>query len=138
MLKRVFALLSVCVVKTLAQQPPCGCYVVNPNSTDTAYFLRHIFRDYRSLPQYASVPPVIKDAENTTIAPATSNYFAANSSFSQDWTIQNWNNGYNASNGNDTTDGGPTILMINSMNNVYIGMSSTLLPSNSSLNYLPS
>jgi hypothetical protein len=123
MLEPVLALLSVYVVTTAAQQtPPCGCYVVNPNSIDATYFSNHIFRDYRSLSQYASVPPLITDAENTNIAPATSDFFAANTTFSQDWTIQNWDNGYNRSNGSDTMGGGATMLMINSMNNVYIGM----------------
>jgi hypothetical protein len=119
MFEPVISLLSICIVTAAAlQTTPCGCYVVNPNSTDAAYFLNHTFRDYRSLSQYASVPPLITEAENTVIAPPTSDFFAANTQFNQDWTIQNWDNGYN---GSDTT-GSATMLMVNSMNNLYIGM----------------
>lgn len=97
----------------------CSCFRTNGSSA--GYFAYHRFFDYRNVPGASANPPaVISNEVNATDALATSDFFL-NDAWTNDWTIQNWNNSDSMS----STDA--TELMINSPNNVYIG---TFPPSN--------
>ncbi len=94
----------------------CDCFLTNGSSA--AYFSYHRFFDYRNIPSsLTSAPPVITDEIDTKNAEATSPYFT-DSSWTKDWAAQTWDN----SDQLNTSDSDATILMINSQNNVYIGM----------------
>jgi hypothetical protein len=93
----------------------CSCFRTNGSSA--GYFTYHRFFDYRNVAGASATPPaVISNENNATEAFATSDFFL-NDAWTNDWTIQNWNN----SDGMSSTDA--TVLMINSPNNVYIGTS---------------
>ncbi|KAM0272545.1 hypothetical protein ACHAQH_008681 [Verticillium albo-atrum] len=85
------------------------------DGSNEAFFSDHAFFDFRSLKQYAKVPSIIKDEDDTAAADVTSDYFNSDQ-WTNTWGIQNWNNsGRMGSDGNDAT-----ILLINSPNNIYI------------------
>jgi hypothetical protein len=91
----------------------CSCFRTNGSSA--GYFTYHRFFDYRNVAGASASPPAPISSEiNATDALATSNFFLTEA-WTNDWTIQNWNNSDSMS----STDA--TILMINSPNNVYIG-----------------
>lgn len=93
----------------------CDCF--RTNETSAGYFLNHRFWDWRNVQGATAAPAAITDPLLATTADVTSNFFSSNS-FEADWDIQKWNN----SDRIDTTgDGGPTVLAINTANNVYIG-----------------
>lgn len=95
----------------------CSCFLTNGSST--GYFTNHRFLDFRSIAGGLATPPaIISNATGTANALATSDFFL-NDKWTGVWESQNWNNS-----GTFTSDpGGPTVLMINSPNNVYIGLS---------------
>jgi len=102
--------------------PECDCFKTN-GSTE-AYFSYHHFFDYRNVPSsLTSNPKVITDPRDTSDAKNTSAFFS-NSSWIADWAIQNWDN----SDSLNTSDSDATVLMINSPNNVYIGVFISVLP----------
>jgi hypothetical protein len=89
----------------------CDCYLTN--GTNSAYYSRHSFYDYRNLGDYAGVPSPIQNASRT--AGVTSDYFYSDA-WDTTWSIQDWSNrGKGVS-----LSGDATVLMINSPNNIYI------------------
>ncbi|KAK4157981.1 beta-glucanase [Chaetomidium leptoderma] len=95
---------------TLTEDSHCGCYLTNGNQS--TYFTDHRFFDFRSLSQYASAPPVIRDVEATPGAQRTSAYFNS-TEWTDFWMLGSWNNSNGARND-------ASVLMVNSPNNVYI------------------
>ncbi|KHN99628.1 Concanavalin A-like lectin/glucanase [Metarhizium album ARSEF 1941] len=92
----------------------CDCFLTN--GTQATYFANRIFFDFRKLNDYAGVPGVISNADDTPKAPPTSDYFKS-TSWTATWALQTWTN----SRGNgDGLRGDATVLMIHSPNNVYI------------------
>lgn len=79
------------------------------NGSDTAYFSRHAFYDFRPLGEFASSPQLLPDAGNAANAPATSSYFTS-PNFTSFWESQNWN----------TSTSKAPVLRVNSLNNIYI------------------
>lgn len=89
----------------------CDCYLTN--GTNSAYYSRHSFYDYRNLGDYAGVPSPIQNASKK--AGVTSDYFNSDT-WEDSWSIQDWSNrGKGVS-----LSGDATVLMINSPNNIYI------------------
>jgi beta-glucanase (GH16 family) len=97
----------------------CGCYLTNGNQS--TYFSNHRFFDFRSLPQYAGVPSVIRDSKSSPDADPTSGYFTSKE-WSDFWMLGSWNN----SNG---ARADATVLMVNSPNNIYIEANTEANPS---------
>ncbi|CRK24993.1 hypothetical protein BN1708_014096 [Verticillium longisporum] len=91
----------------------CNCFMTNGSSSD--FFSDHIFFDFRSLKQYAKVPSIIGDEDDTAAADVTSDYFNSNQ-WTGTWGIQTWNNSDRI--GADDNDA--SVLLINSPNNLYI------------------
>lgn len=102
---------SFTLSQSLTDDSKCGCYL-SKSSNDTLFFSDHRFFDFRSLSQYAGVPPAIRDSATSSSAEVTSSYFKS-SPFTDFWMLGSWNN----SNG---VREDATISMINSPNNVYI------------------
>ncbi|CVK88496.1 related to xyloglucan endo-transglycosylase-like protein [Fusarium mangiferae] len=89
----------------------CECYLTN--GTNSAYYSRHSFYDYRNLGDYAGVPSPVQNASRK--AGVTSDYFNSDT-WDNSWSIQDWSNrGKGVS-----LSGDATVLMINSPNNIYI------------------
>ncbi|KAH7171928.1 concanavalin A-like lectin/glucanase domain-containing protein [Fusarium sp. MPI-SDFR-AT-0072] len=89
----------------------CECYLTN--GTNSAYYSRHSFYDYRNLEDYAGVPSPVQNASRK--AGVTSDYFNSDT-WDDSWSIQDWSNrGKGVS-----LSGDATVLMINSPNNIYI------------------
>ncbi|TAQ91222.1 hypothetical protein B7494_g447 [Chlorociboria aeruginascens] len=99
----------------------CSCFRTAGHSA--GYFSYHRFHDFRNIPNIPKsiVPALIPSADNTTLAPATSDFFETDA-WNNDWQIQNWNNSDSMASAN------ASILMVNSLNNVYIGRSPLPLP----------
>lgn len=95
---------------TLTEDSKCGCYVTN--GTESSYFTKHKFFDFRSLTQYAGVPATITNPNDSGTAAVTSQYFTS-SEWTDTWMVGNWNN--SAGVRKDSS-----VLMVNSPNNVYI------------------
>ncbi|KAI1808434.1 glycoside hydrolase family 16 protein [Daldinia bambusicola] len=91
----------------------CNCFLTNGSIAD--FFTTHRFFDYREKTEYASVPSLIDDPDDSSDAGPTSDYFSSDE-WTDNWTIQNWTN--QASLSSDASDA--TTLMVNSPNNVYI------------------
>lgn len=84
----------------------CDCYVIN--GTKPTYYAKHMFVDFRSLSQYAKVPPLLDTLAANADADASSAFFAWDSEWGQTWSVQSWSSDDEA------------IPMQNSANNVYI------------------
>lgn len=95
----------------------CNCY--RTNTSTSHYFKNHKFFDFRSLSQYARVPAPIDAAQGAADAPATSAYFLS-PEWTNNWSIQSWNNSAHIGDGSDVTGSDATVLMVNSRNNIYI------------------
>ncbi|KAI2642522.1 glycoside hydrolase family 16 protein [Xylaria nigripes] len=89
----------------------CSCYLTN--ETSAHYFTTHKFFDFRSLSQYAGVPPPVNDQNDSANAPETSQYFL-DPDWTTIWSIQNWNNS------DSLNSGTASVFMINSLSNLYI------------------
>lgn len=91
----------------------CECFRTNGS---THYFANHIFRDFRSIGgNSGDVPAIITDEQDSADAPATSKYFLSDA-WQDIWVTQSWNNSQ------VMEDNSASVLMINSPNNVYIGI----------------
>ncbi|KAI1644817.1 glycoside hydrolase family 16 protein [Daldinia loculata] len=90
----------------------CNCFLTNGSRPD--YFTSHKFFDYREKSEYATVPALIDDPDDSSEADPTSDYFSSNE-WVDNWTLQNWDNKASLSSG--VSDA--TTLMVNSPNNVY-------------------
>ncbi|POR38748.1 Uncharacterized protein TPAR_01063 [Tolypocladium paradoxum] len=98
----------------LVNDTNCDCFLTN--GTEPAYYTKHIFFDFRSLPQHAGVPSIITDETRTSVAEPSSDYFSSKK-WTDVWELQNWSNGKGDGQG---LSGDATVLMVNSANNVYI------------------
>ncbi|KAL2259949.1 hypothetical protein VTK26DRAFT_6196 [Humicola hyalothermophila] len=105
---------------SLTDDSQCDCYLTNGNRS--SYFTEHRFFDFRSLSEYAGVPPIIRDPDATADADETSAFFTT-PAWTDFWMLGSWNN----SRGGVRSDA--TALMVNSPNNVYIEASSDPDPS---------
>lgn len=93
----------------------CSCFKTNGSSA--AYFSYHRFHDFRNInSSQTSEPDVLTDANSTTNADVSSSYFDGDA-WMADWEIQSWNNSVVIG------DDNATVLIINSANNIYIGVS---------------
>lgn len=118
-----FVLFTVVIARD-ANGGKCDCFQTN-GSTGT-YFAHHRFFDYRNIPSsLTSNPPVLHGTSETKHANDTSAFFTGES-WTAYWATQNWDNSESI----NTTGSDATVLMVNSPNNVYIGMSSSKNPSN--------
>ncbi|KAK4165320.1 beta-glucanase [Cladorrhinum sp. PSN259] len=106
-----FSSLSLSQAQSLTDDSKCGCYLLK-STNDTHFFTEHRFFDFRSLSQYAGVPPAIRDYQSSASAEMTSNYFTT-STWTDFWMLGSWNNS-----GGIRQDA--TVNMTNSPNNVYI------------------
>ena len=93
----------------------CDCFRTNGTAANT--FTTHKFFDFRSLGQYAGVPDVIRDPDDTSQALATSDYFLGDE-WNDNWVTQSWNNSELLRDHSGINDA--TYLMVNSPNNLYI------------------
>lgn len=94
----------------------CECFRTNGSEH---FYSNHIFRDFRNIGgNSGDVPAIITDAAASASALATSNYFLSDE-WKDIWATQSWNNS------EVMTQNSASILMVNSPNNVYIGMSSS-------------
>jgi hypothetical protein len=95
----------------------CSCFVTN--ETSSGYFTSHRFFDFRNVASApATAPTIVASLPNTTNSFYSSDYFTKDA-WKDDWTIQNWTNS------DSMVTSGATILMANSLSNVYLGMSSS-------------
>ena len=95
---------------TVTDHSKCDCYLTN--GTEARFFSHHEFFDFRSQSQYAGVPAVISEVNESATAPVTSDYFSSEE-WTKMWIMSNWNN----SNGARKD---ASVLMVNSPSNVYI------------------
>ncbi|ETS86826.1 hypothetical protein PFICI_00654 [Pestalotiopsis fici W106-1] len=93
----------------------CNCYLTNTSSHDV--FSSHKFFDFRSMSKYVNVPKPLEDPSLDSLANVTSSYFASQE-WKKYWEIQSWNNSASL-NDNGTAGNDATVLMVNSLNNVY-------------------
>ena len=91
----------------------CSCF--RTDSASSGYFTYHRFHDFRTVAAASqTVPNLISNESDTSNALATSEFFSGQA-WNNDWSTQNWNN-------SDSMESGSGVLMVNSANNVYIGM----------------
>ncbi|KAI1452259.1 glycoside hydrolase family 16 protein [Annulohypoxylon moriforme] len=115
---RPLAVVSSLVPLALADYPEvdgdqCNCYLTNGSSSH--YFSTHKFFDFRDKSDVAGVPALITSPDDTSQAGVTSEYFSSDE-WTDNWTLQSWNNTSSLkSNSSDAS-----VLMIHSLNNVYI------------------
>lgn len=91
----------------------CNCYLTNTSSHDV--FSSHKYFDFRSMSRYVNVPKPLEDPTLDSLANVSSSYFASQD-WKRYWEIQSWNNSANL---NSTMGNDATVLMVNSLNNVY-------------------
>ncbi|KAI0180470.1 glycoside hydrolase family 16 protein [Hypoxylon sp. FL1284] len=91
----------------------CDCYLTNATSSN--YFSTHKFFDFRDKENYAGVPAIIDNADDSSQADPTSDYMSSDE-WTDYWILQSWTNAGSFSNG--VSDA--SVLMVNSPNNVYI------------------
>ncbi|OTA61920.1 concanavalin A-like lectin/glucanase [Hypoxylon sp. EC38] len=91
----------------------CNCYLTNTSTGH--YFTTHKFFDFRDKADYAKVPDLIEDPDDTTEADVTSDYFSSEE-WTDNWALQSWNN--TAALASDDRDS--TAFMVHSSNNVYL------------------
>lgn len=92
----------------------CDCFLIN--STNPTYYSKHMFFDFRNLKEYAGVPDVVSDLEESSDRTTTSDYFA-DDDWTSVWQLQDWDN--RLGNGKGLSKDA-TIVMVNSPSNVYI------------------
>ncbi|KAI0834948.1 glycoside hydrolase family 16 protein [Hypoxylon sp. FL0890] len=90
----------------------CNCYLTNGSSS--LYFKTHKFFDFRNKGNYAGVPDLLQDQDETTGADPTSGYFFTKE-WTDNWSIQTWNNTAALS----SNESDAATFMINSANNIY-------------------
>ncbi|KOS20674.1 Endothelin-converting enzyme 2 [Escovopsis weberi] len=94
--------------------PPCECFLIN--GTVPTYYNHHMFYDFRSLSEFARVPPNIENSSDASGAGASSAYFS-HPNWTDIWDIQTWDNSDGP--GKPYVNGG-TVYMVNTNNNVFI------------------
>ncbi|KAJ3480364.1 hypothetical protein NLG97_g8086 [Lecanicillium saksenae] len=98
----------------------CGCFV--SNGTNSGYYAKHAFFDFRQQSKYAGVPDVVEDAANVASAPVTSDFFKTDA-WTSFWDIQTWDNNKGPASDKNKNTGlskDATVYMINSASNIYI------------------
>lgn len=98
---------------SLVDDAACDCFLIN--GSNPTYYAEHRFMDFRSLSEYAGIPDAITDPDMTASAPPTSDFFA-DDAWTSVWELQSWDN--KVADGGFQGDG--NVLMVNSLNNVYI------------------
>lgn len=106
LLASLLAAAPAALAATTVDDSQCDCYL--SNGTKPTYYANHMFFDFRSLSQYASIPDLISTLEGNANAGFTSDYFNWESEFAQTWGLQNWSN--------EDAD----FPMQNTFNNIYI------------------
>lgn len=89
----------------------CDCFLTNGSTA--SYFSGHKFFDFRTLSEYAGVPPYIEDAYKSSYVEPSSEYFKS-AAWTDTWGVQGWNNSASLA------AGVASVLMVHSPNNVYI------------------
>ncbi|KAJ6787974.1 hypothetical protein PWT90_07080 [Aphanocladium album] len=98
----------------------CGCFV--SNGTNSGYYAKHAFFDFRQQAKYAGVPDVVQDAASVASAPVSSDFFKTDA-WTGFWDIQTWDNNKGAASDKNKNTGlskDATVYMINSASNIYI------------------
>jgi hypothetical protein len=114
-LTAVFLLLPSLATAQNDNAKECSCF--RTNETSAGYFTSHRFFDFRNVASAPSVTPaIVSDLPNLTNSYYSSDYFTEDA-WKNDWTIQNWTSS------DSMVTSGATVLMANSLSNVYIGMS---------------
>lgn len=103
----IFAGASPAIAQQVVSDAQCDCYL--SDGRFPTYFKNHGFWDFRSLGQYAKVPPVIQTLDGNKNADFTSPVFNWDSDFAKFWGPQHW------AKNEDTA-----FPMVNSFNNLYI------------------
>lgn len=112
----LFTTITVLAQKDNAEN--CSCF--RTDRASSGYFTYHRFHDFRTVAAASqTVPVLIANESDTSNAFATSEFFAGQA-WNNDWSTQSWNSS------DSLVASGGSVLMINSPNNVYIGMSSLL------------
>lgn len=119
-------LLAAVLVKQAAATT-CDCYLSDGSAA--AYFRNHGFWDFRSLSQYAGVPPVIDSIDGNLHANHTSDFFVEDSDFTKFWTASQYG---------DASADFPDVLTYNNLyiqkdtdaggSNTFLTMRTTRLP----------
>ncbi|CAD6499206.1 BgTH12-04858 [Blumeria graminis f. sp. triticale] len=88
----------------------CDCF--RTTGPSGGYFTNHIFQDFRGI-SASPAPPLLTSKDSSNDASVTHSYFKS-PAWTKNWRIQHWNN----TDSMDQTSA--TLMMINSLNNVYI------------------
>ncbi|KAI9647638.1 hypothetical protein NHQ30_004023 [Ciborinia camelliae] len=108
----LFTTLSLSVHAQKDNGEECSCFLTD--SASSGYFTYHRFHDFRTVAAASqTVPDLISNDSDTTSAGVTSDFFDG-AAWNGDWSTQNWNNS------DSMVASGSSVLMVNSMNNVYI------------------
>jgi hypothetical protein len=114
----ILGILLLCTVGEAQKDNGAKCDCFKTNDSTGAYFSYHRFFDYRNVPlSLTSNPKVLTSASDSSNAPNTSAFFSS-PSWTADWSAATWDN----SDSINTPDSDATIFMVNSPNNVYIGI----------------
>ncbi|KAK3191003.1 hypothetical protein K4F52_002953 [Lecanicillium sp. MT-2017a] len=93
----------------------CECFL--SNGTNSAFYSKHAFFDFRSLGAYAGVPAVVNVSGDAASAPVTSDYFNSDE-WTSFWEIEDWDNNSKGNNRGASNDA--SIYMVNSPSNIFI------------------
>ncbi|KAI0902290.1 glycoside hydrolase family 16 protein [Annulohypoxylon nitens] len=107
------ARLALADYQEVSNDDQCNCYFTNGSSSH--YFTTHKFFDFRDKADIAGVPALITDATESSQAGVTSEYFSSQE-WTDYWSLQSWNN----SAALKSNDSDASVLMVHSLNNVYI------------------
>lgn len=107
------ARLALADYQEVSNDDQCNCYFTNGSSSH--YFTTHKFFDFRDKADIAGVPALITDATESSQAGVTSEYFSSQE-WTDYWSLQSWNN----SAALKSNDSDASVLMVHSLNNVYV------------------
>jgi hypothetical protein len=114
----LFSILLLCTLGRAQKDNGGSCDCFKTNGSTGAYFSYHRFFDYRNVPySLTSNPKVLTSASDSSNAPNTSAFFSR-TSWTADWAAATWDNSDSINKPNSDA----TVFMINSPNNVYIGI----------------
>lgn len=112
-------LFSATTAVETVEDASCGCFV--SNGTNSGYYAKHAFFDFRQQAKYAGVPAVVEDTANVASAPVSSDFFKSDA-WTSFWDIQTWDKKQGGA--KESSKNGPsndaTVYMINSASNIYI------------------
>jgi hypothetical protein len=87
------------------------------NGTNSGFYSKHAFFDFRSLSSFAGVPALVNVSSDAASAPVTSDNFKSDE-WTSFWEIENWDNNKKGDNHGVSSDA--TIHIVNSPSNIYI------------------